>query len=228
MEIRYHKLFITIFIDENKQTLYIYICIIIYSSDRDVKQFMKLEYFLLGFLHFKPFTGYEIKKYLDREGRFVRTNTPLSQIYNTLKSMTKKEWIYFEETKGTGKIATKTYYLTELGQHIFITWLREPPEEIHEIGTFAGKFMFFSLLDKETVLSHLNKEITFREKQVQDVRYRDRKIEDLQPSEQLDEDKIMFYLDSLHEFGTRRMDTYIVWLKRAIGLIEATDFGEEI
>jgi PadR family transcriptional regulator, regulatory protein AphA len=189
---------------------------------------MKLEYFLLGFLHFKPFTGYGIKKYLDREGRFARFNTPLSQIYNTLKSMIKKEWVYFEETQGTGKIATKTYYLTDLGQRIFMEWLHEAPEEIYEIGPFVGKFMFFSLIDKETVLSQLNQELDFREKQIQEVRYRDRRIENLQPFAQLTEDTIMFYLDSLHEFGTRRMDSYIVWLKRTIGLIQARDFGEEI
>ena len=45
---------------------------------------MKLEYMILGILKINPRTGYDMKKYLDTEGRFGRARAPLSQIYTTL------------------------------------------------------------------------------------------------------------------------------------------------
>ena len=39
---------------------------------------MKLEYMILGILTINPMTGYDMKKYLDTEGRFGRSRAPLS------------------------------------------------------------------------------------------------------------------------------------------------------
>ena len=70
---------------------------------------MKLEYYTLGLLEIKPLTGYDIKKFLDTEGRFGRKRAPLSQIYNTLKRMLEQEWVEFEEVKREGKPDVKIY-----------------------------------------------------------------------------------------------------------------------
>ncbi len=64
---------------------------------------MKLEYLILGILKINPRTGYDIKKYLDTEGRFGRARAPLSQIYTTLKRMLEKGWVLFEEEHREGK-----------------------------------------------------------------------------------------------------------------------------
>ena len=48
---------------------------------------MKLEYILLGALLAGPRTGYDLKKFMDTHGRFLRSNTQMSQVYRSLTTM---------------------------------------------------------------------------------------------------------------------------------------------
>lgn len=48
---------------------------------------MRLEYLLLGVLGVRPATGYELKKFFDDHGRFLRSNTQMSQVYRALAKM---------------------------------------------------------------------------------------------------------------------------------------------
>ena len=45
---------------------------------------MKLEYILLGVLLTRRSTGYDLKRYMDTHGRFLRPNTQMSQVYRVL------------------------------------------------------------------------------------------------------------------------------------------------
>lgn len=48
---------------------------------------MKFQHVILGLLSWRPFSGYELGKHLEREGRFIRSKVHLSQIYRLLSRM---------------------------------------------------------------------------------------------------------------------------------------------
>ena len=107
---------------------------------------MKLEYFILGLLKMKPRTGYEIKAFLDNEGRFARTETPLSQIYTTLKRMAGNRWVEFEEVLREGKPDLKIYSPTPAGEKVFRAWLSAPHKPTFNFpgsGIFGKDGLFF-------------------------------------------------------------------------------------
>lgn len=182
---------------------------------------MKLEYYILGLLKLKPRTGYDLKKYFDTEGRFSRPRTPLSQIYNTLKRMTKKGWISFETEEQEGKPDRKIYSVTPAGNDYFMAWLQEPhkPSFRFQDRTFLGKLLFSCFLEDEVILEHLRIELAYREKNIATFRLRDRTVE-VDPSTNVDVKRLQDFADLQHEYGSGAADHYVAWLKRVIEFIE--------
>ncbi|MGB3717867.1 MAG: PadR family transcriptional regulator [Candidatus Promineifilaceae bacterium] len=183
---------------------------------------MKLEFFILGILNFRPFTGYEMKKYMDTEGRFGRRRAHLSQLYRTLKRMTEAGWIEFEVQEREYQPDLKCYHITPLGKETFMAWLKaadEPEFRFHELG-FINRFGFSSMLEKEVLLAQLNAELAYRREQIAEFRNRDRTIEDLEPTGIVNEDNIELIAEIIHEYGTGSMDHYVGWLDNAIHRIQ--------
>lgn len=182
---------------------------------------MKLEHFILGLLKLKPRTGYDLKKYLDSEGRFARPRTPLSQIYNTLKRMTEKGWLTFESEAQDGKPDRKIYSVTPEGDKYFMTWLEQPHEPSFRFQDrkFLGKLLFSCFLDDETILEHLRAELAYREENIAKFRSRDRTVE-IDPSSGVDPKRAQAFADLQHEYGAGAVDHYITWIKQVIEFLE--------
>jgi DNA-binding PadR family transcriptional regulator len=178
---------------------------------------MKLEHFILGILKLKPSTGYEIKKLLDTEGRFVRPRTPLSQIYNTLKSMTEKGWVTFRVETQEGKPDKKIYSATEAGDRYFIDWLTSPHEPSFRFQDreFLGKLFFSCFVDTETVLKHLYTELEYRQAQIARFRGRDRTIA-VNAASGADPACVQKLADLMHQYGVGAIDHYVDWLEEVI------------
>lgn len=183
---------------------------------------MKLEHFILGLLSMKPYTGYDIKKYLDTEGRFIRARVHFSQLYRTLKSMEQEGLVYSVEEARGGRPDAKVYHLTPAGYDAFISWLRSPLEfsfrqQESELGM---RLSFGALLDNATLLRMLHNELAFRQQQIAQFRNRDRTLQGIEARGGLDPARLIFLRDLTHELGTGRMDHYVDWLQRAIERIE--------
>ena len=105
---------------------------------------MSLEHAILGFLNYKPFSGYDLKKVFDTS---VRHFWPAdqSQIYRTLARLADRDWAELEIVEQADRPDRKVYHITEAGQEELRGWLagRLPAGEHRNAGLiqvfFAGQ-----------------------------------------------------------------------------------------
>jgi PadR family transcriptional regulator, regulatory protein AphA len=91
---------------------------------------MSLEHAILGFLNYRPYSGYDLKKFFDTS---VRHFWPAdqSQIYRTLSRMSENGWVEIEVIHQETRPDRKVYHITETGKQELRNWLVTPltPEE---------------------------------------------------------------------------------------------------
>ena len=86
---------------------------------------MSLEYAILGFLNYHPYTGYDLKKILDSS---VRHFWPAdqSQIYRTLARLTEQGFAEMEKVAQDDRPDRKVYSISEAGRAELMKWLAGP------------------------------------------------------------------------------------------------------
>ena len=87
---------------------------------------MSLDYAILGFLNYHPYTGYDLKKIFDTS---IRHFWPAdqSQIYRTLSRLTENGWAEMEKVPQEDRPDRKVYTITAAGRAELHTWLVNPP-----------------------------------------------------------------------------------------------------
>jgi PadR family transcriptional regulator, regulatory protein AphA len=112
---------------------------------------MSLEFAILGFLNYQPYTGYDLKKIFDTS---VRHFWPAdqSQIYRTLQRLTEQGYAEMEKVPQADRPDRKLYSITAAGREAFIRWLANPPE-LEEARSAAMIQVFFAgSLSDEVIL----------------------------------------------------------------------------
>lgn len=139
---------------------------------------MKLEHLLLGVLALRPATGYDLKKYMDTHGRFLRTNTQMSQVYRSLTTMEDRGWVTHRVEPRPGATDAKRYSLTEEGATVFLDWLTGPyqPPTRFEEPDLPARLAFAGFMAREDVIRLLDTEIEARTQEVARYRFRDRHL----------------------------------------------------
>lgn len=86
---------------------------------------MMLEYAILGFLSYRPFSGYELKKIFDAS---VRHFWPAdqAQIYRTLKRLAEQGLLDQELVEQDARPDRKVYHITSAGREVLRGWLLSP------------------------------------------------------------------------------------------------------
>ncbi len=113
---------------------------------------MSLEFAILGFLNYKPFTGYELKKMFDTSVRHF-WSADQSQIYRTLAKLTADGLAEVEVVEQTTRPDRKLYHITSAGQARFVDWLRGPfPNEEARSGPLVQVFFSARLTDDEILV----------------------------------------------------------------------------
>jgi PadR family transcriptional regulator AphA len=105
---------------------------------------MSLEHAILGFLRYRPFSGYDLKKLFDTS---VRHFWPAdqSQIYRTLTRLAERGWAEKEVVSQESRPDRKEFRITQAGREELHRWLSSPvpPEEPRSAGLiqvfFAGQ-----------------------------------------------------------------------------------------
>jgi PadR family transcriptional regulator, regulatory protein AphA len=91
---------------------------------------MSLDHAILGFLNYRPYSGYDLKKIFDKS---IRHFWPAdqSQIYRTLNRMKDNGWVEIEVVQQEAYPNRKEYHITPPGQDELRQWLITPlkPEE---------------------------------------------------------------------------------------------------
>jgi len=87
---------------------------------------MSLEFAILGFLNYHPYTGYDLKKIFDTS---IRHFWPAdqSQIYRTLARLTENGWAEMEKIPQEDRPDRKVYHITDAGRAEFLRWISGPP-----------------------------------------------------------------------------------------------------
>jgi DNA-binding PadR family transcriptional regulator len=117
---------------------------------------MSLEYAILGFLNYHPYTGYDLKKIFDTS---VQHFWPAdqSQIYRTLSRLTEQGYVKMEKVPQEDRPERKVYHITEAGRTELINWLSGPPP-FGESRSAPLVQVFFAgqLSDKEVLVKFEN------------------------------------------------------------------------
>ena len=114
---------------------------------------MSLEMALLGFLSYRPMTGYDMKKMTDNVG--PSWTAPQSQIYTALHRLEKRELVTVEVVQQDTKPNRKLYHMTPKGEEALQNWMSEahPPRVLR--SPFLLQLWFAGLVDDDVVLRFL-------------------------------------------------------------------------
>ena len=176
---------------------------------------MKFEAVLLGVLATKPFHGYELMKWFDAEGQFIRSNTHHSQIYRELARMVKNGLVEYEIDPRVGKPDAKVYRITDVGQQVLLEWIRSPyePTSRFQDADFNTRFSFTIALDLNAALRVVETELAYRRSQVAASRVRRRGLVGVEPIEGFDAARLQRYSEQMHYFGADSVDRWMDWLE---------------
>jgi PadR family transcriptional regulator, regulatory protein AphA len=171
---------------------------------------VKLEDILLGVLLRRPSTGYDLKKYLDTAGRFLRSNTQMSQVYRSLGHMEKKGWVEHEVQPRSGAQDAKTYRVTPEGSTVFLEWLTSPyqPPSRFEEPELMARLSFAGFMTPTEVVALLDTEIRVRREEVARYRFRDRELP-VDPVLSYDVDLAHGVDEWAHRRGSAAMDEHL-------------------
>ena len=112
---------------------------------------MSLEYAILGFLNYRPLSGYDLKKVFDNS---VRHFWPAdqSQIYRTLAKLAEQGYVEQEIVRGLDRPDRKEYRITPAGQEALRTWLLNPlPSQDLRIAELIQVFFAGQLSDQQAL-----------------------------------------------------------------------------
>ncbi|MGO4533562.1 helix-turn-helix transcriptional regulator [Leifsonia sp. 2MCAF36] len=171
---------------------------------------MKLEHLLLGILLVKPRTGYDLTRYMDMEGVFMRPRTQMSQVYRSLTQMAERGWVSYEVSSRPGAHDAKIYRTTALGREVFMGWLNSTYHPAVDAVNyeFRARVFFSAFLGEEALIDLLTREIDGRKKQIAKYRYRDRTI-DADPGSGFKVELATMVEDFEHELGAETMDRLV-------------------
>lgn len=174
---------------------------------------MKLEHILLGVLLEHPSTGYELKKFLDSHGRFLRSNTQMSQVYRSLGTMEKQGLVAYNVDPRPGAQDAKTYRVTDEGATVFLDWLTGPyhPATRFQDPELGARLTFAGFMSAEQLLRILDVEIQTRQDEIARYRYRDRR-ETWAPTIPFDAELAESVGERMHTAGANAMDAHVAFL----------------
>ncbi len=102
-----------------------------------------LRYILLGFILYKPCTGYELKQFLDNSTGYF-WHAYHSQIYTTLGKLEAEGLIHSEVVGGTDHLTRRYYEITPQGREVVLNWANQPLTELPKIKEDLLVRVFFS------------------------------------------------------------------------------------
>jgi PadR family transcriptional regulator AphA len=113
---------------------------------------MSLEFAILGFLNYHPYTGYDLKKIFDSS---VRHFWPAdqSQIYRTLDRLAKDGLLTMEKVPQEDRPDRKVYHITEAGRTALQAWLSGPTPMSEPRSAALIQVFFMGQLPDEEILA---------------------------------------------------------------------------
>jgi PadR family transcriptional regulator, regulatory protein AphA len=113
---------------------------------------LSLDFAILGFLNYQPFTGYELKKMFDTSVRHFWF-ADQSQIYRTLAKLSDSGLTEVERVEQLDRPDRKVYRITPAGREAFHAWLLSPfPNQESKSGPLVQVFFLAKLSDEQILV----------------------------------------------------------------------------
>lgn len=184
---------------------------------------VKFEHILLGLFAQRPWSGYDLKKWLSEGGKFFRSNADQSQIYRLLARMEAGGWITHTVDPREKRPDAKVFTMTEEGRAELLTWARSPyvPPARFQDPDFLVRFVFGGIVDPVGLRALLETELAARKEQVARHRGRDRTQLFTGAIPEVDLDRAHVLLELSHIRGMAEIDSWITWLEEMLVALDA-------
>ncbi|GHJ39305.1 PadR family transcriptional regulator [Streptomyces sp. TS71-3] len=185
---------------------------------------VKLEHILLGLFAQRPWSGYDLRKWLSEGGKFLRSNADQSQIYRLLSRMEEHGWITHTVDAREKRPDAKVYTLTKRGRAELLAWARSPytPPARFQDPDFMVRFLFGGIVEPAGLRSLLETELAARREQVARHRGRDRTHHFVDAIPEVDPDRAGLLLELAHIRGMAEVDSWIAWLQEMLVTLDAS------
>ena len=107
---------------------------------------MSIKYVILGYLGWKPMTGYDLKKII-ADSETLPWSGNNNQIYKALVQLHKDEWVRKVTENQTGAPNRHIYSITDEGELALREWVDNEPESPHTKKSFLNQLMWADSLD---------------------------------------------------------------------------------
>jgi PadR family transcriptional regulator AphA len=179
---------------------------------------MSLEFAVLGFLNYHPYTGYDLKKIFDNSVQHF-WHADQSQIYRTLARLTRQGYVQMKKVPQEDRPDRKVYTITKAGRTELLKWLAAPPPqgEPHSASLvqvfFAGKLSDDQVLAKFESFADMMRTILAQYDQVPD------QIAPYQ--EEINSPREHFFWMLTLENGIANMRANLEWVESVIARIKS-------
>lgn len=179
-----------------------------------------LKTIILGFLNYRPMTGYDIKRLMGVSTEHF-WDAKLSQIYTTLKKLEADDSVQSQIEAQEDRPNRRIYTITDKGRTELNSWLgtvittRENKKD-----PLLLKMFFTTPENKKTLITQLRLQLDLHQEQLR--LYHEESptvIEDFVTDQPELVPNIMLW-DLTRRFGVMYEETYIQWLKEAIQTLE--------
>jgi PadR family transcriptional regulator, regulatory protein AphA len=113
---------------------------------------MSLEFAILGFLNYHPYTGYDLKKIFDNSVQHF-WHADQSQIYRSLARLTEQGHVQMEKIPQEDRPDRKVYTITAPGRLELLKWLSAAPGMEGPHSSSLVQVFFAGMLPDEEVLA---------------------------------------------------------------------------
>jgi DNA-binding PadR family transcriptional regulator len=179
-----------------------------------------LQYILLGFLSYKPQTGYELKQLMDKSTSHF-WYAKQSQIYTTLKKMEKEGWIASRVESQKGRPDRVVYKITKSGLKALEGWVSNPIRELNlHKNTLLVKLFFSARAGREAVLTQLRLLRNLHQQKVQLYNSKTRNVirEFVAKRPELKKDALLW--EATRRFGELYEEMCLNWLEETLTLVK--------
>lgn len=178
---------------------------------------MKPDYGLMGLLARRPASGYELGKWIRREGRWYGRKASMTPIYRALNTLADLGWVSVRVDPREAAPDAKVYRITTEGRAALVQWAKQPfqPADRPMDPDFIVRMQFAGQLGPDYALDIVTRELEFRREQ------RERELAEDQWEWDWGEPDIpeidrewLSYIDRLtHDRGWQSTSLYIGWLE---------------
>lgn len=180
---------------------------------------MSLPHIILGMLHQKPRSGYDLNKQLETTIHYF-WDTDISRIYRSLRDMEKKSWVQHETVVQEDHPNKKVYSLTDSGRKELRRWLAEPGKAPGTRNPFLAQLHFSDAIPIESQLRVLKEHLASLQSDLRELEDRAQGLGFTAPlPEGALEQGVSRKVLSL-EYGIRRYWFEIEWTESTIAVLE--------